>query len=95
MIRLILFAAIILLSACASSPPAQVKQPVPIACPPSFTQPTQDQPKRPADLDAYDMVDNPVAALLSGYATQLENWGRAGWYRAATAKTFCEGKANG
>jgi hypothetical protein len=90
MIRYLLVAAVMLLSACASTPPVQV-QPVPIACPPSMKQPIKDQPKRPADLDAYDMADNPVAVLLSEHARELGVWGRDGWARATTSKTYCEG----
>ena len=89
------------LAACAALAACQTPQttpppaPLPIACPPSLTQPIAPPPKRPAELDNYDLVDNPLAGLLSDFAEKLGAHSRAGWARASTAKTFCEERSNG
>jgi hypothetical protein len=78
------------LSACQTTQPTP---PAPVACPPSLTQPLQDQPKRPAEADLILADSDEARAGGNAFLTYFEGlarWGRDGWARAENAKAFCE-----
>jgi hypothetical protein len=85
-------AAILGVCACQTT---QVAPSAHVACPPSLTAPMAAQPSVPSDADV-DLKDTPEARqsanLYLSYVSDLAAWGRDGWSRASTAKTFCEAR---
>jgi hypothetical protein len=60
-----------------------------------LTQAIQQQPTVPEGAD-FDLADTPEARaggyIYLAYVETLARWGRDGWARAATSKTYCERK---
>jgi hypothetical protein len=91
-----LFCAGLALAACQTVP--DLPPPAPIACPPSLVQPIEGQPLLPDGATVPRPTTPEEAEGLAQFLdhiAKLAAWGRTGWSRATTAKTFCEEASNG
>jgi hypothetical protein len=67
----------------------------PVTCPPSLTQPLQSQPILPESASIprpVDQADSDGLALTLDHMRKIAAWGRDGWARATTSKTYCEAR---
>jgi hypothetical protein len=89
--RVVLFAALSLLSACATRSPLQPAPAIePQACDPRLTAPSEPEPPVTGAIiqPATETERAAVEAFLSGEA-QARAWGREGWARAEIARAAC------
>ncbi len=89
--RVALFAALSLLSACATrSPPLAEAAPAPQACDPRLTVAPEPEPPVAGGIvePATALERAAVSAFLSAEA-QARAWGREGWARAGAASAAC------
>ena len=74
--------------------PAPAAAPVAPICPGSLRADLEDEPDLPPNAGFPAPADAAATAAVKAYLTWLHDlavWGRAGWDRAANAKTFCDG----